>query len=303
MSGFDWTCDGLVTSIKRRASMPTSQSLFTVADLLALADEEMQTVIFPVIMSIKGDYFVNNSDTTMTTATSYAIPNDAIGLKLKDAYWLDADGEEHQIPSVNLADVTGEVIRGWLGIGYYLQKNSVILTPNSKDGDTLRLKYYRRASKMVPNDEGGQITAINTGSGVVDVDNIPTAWAITDTFDAIDQNPGFETQDSDLTISAITTTQMTFDDVTNLAVGDWVCMAGETTIPQITPEAHSLLAQSVAVKCLESLGDPKMLVAQGKFEQIKTNFIDMVAPRADGQVKKIIQRSGTLAWPKINRWG
>ena len=304
MAGFDWTTTGLIASIKRRGSIPTSQSLFTEADMLSLADEELQTVIFPIIMSIKGDYFVNNNDTVMTSAKIYPIPSDAIGLKIKDCYWLDSDGDERQITEVNIGDVTNQVARGWIGLGYYLEKNNVVLTPNSREGDTLRIKYYRRASKMVPTSEAAQISSIDTGTGVVTfTGNIPSTWTTSDVFDAIDDNPGFETKDTDLVITATTATTMTFSDVTNLAAGYWISLADESPIPQITPEAHALLAQSVTVKILEALGDPKMVVAQGKFEQIKKSFIDMVAPRADGQVKKIVQRNGTLAWPKLSRWG
>jgi len=302
---FTWTTSDLISSIKTRAMIPTSQITFTNEDLLSLADEELQTVIFPMMMSVKGDYFVTNDDQTITSAAEYPIPPDAIGLKIKDCFWIDpSDSElrEIQIPQVNLSDVTNQYIQGWTW-GFYIQNNSVILTPNQMTGMTLRQKYYRRASKLIETSAAGQIVSINTGTNEITLSNVPTTWAIGDDLSAVDQNPGFLTLASGLTIVAVTSPVVEIADVSLLSVGDWICLDGDSPIAQIAPEAQPILAQSVAIKCLEALNDPGLVSAQQKFEQIKSNFIQTMTPRVDNQAKKIVNRSGTLAWKKIGRWG
>jgi len=307
---FTYTNDDLITSIKRRASIPTSQSLFTDEDLMSFADEELQTVIFPMIMSTKGDYFVSNNDTTMTSATSYDIPSDAVGLKIKDCYFLNANGDQRQLTQVNLSDVTNQYFRLDSGFAYYIEGNKVHLYPDSKTGDTLRIKYYKRASMMVPNDKGAKFTNADTANLVFD--SVPTSWAVGDRLTLTSATPGFSTLSTSFEILTITLpnimTLVEDDDDTPIftaaeLVDNWLTQNGDTVIAQITPEAHPILAQAVAVKCLEALGDPGLMTAQAKFQQISDAFIESMTPRADGQAKKIVNRTGHLAWNKFGRIG
>jgi hypothetical protein len=302
---FSWTTTDLLESIKTRAMIPTSQATFTTARLLQMADEDLQTVIAPMIMQVKGDYFVTNNDQTITSETHYPIPGDAIGLKIKDCFWIDpGDSEERevQITQVNLADVTNQYCQGWT-FGYYLQNNDVVLVPSGMQDTTLRIKYYRRASKLIPTDEAGQVTAVDTVTNIITLDNVPAEWAVGDDLCGVDADPGFLTVATGMTISSISSPNVTVDDVGDLAVGNWVCLDGDSPIPQISPEAHPILAQSVAVTCLESLNDPNLQAAQITLERLKMAFIQTMTPRADGQAKKIVQRNGTLAWRKIGRYG
>ncbi len=306
MPGWDWTNANLVSSIKRRASVPTVQNLFTVDDFLSLGDEELQNTIFPMIMSIKGDYFTANQDTVMTTATTYPIPQDAIGLKIKNLYWLQTTPYQRfvEITQLSQTDISRQFAGGWAQFGFYIDNNSIVLVPSGFSGQTLRIKYYKRASRLVPNEEGGQITAINTGTKQVTLATLPTAFAVNSLVSGIDNNPGFETKASSLTITAIASPVITLSDVSNLAVGYYICFDNESVIPQITVEAMPILAQSVAVKCLEAMNDPGLGNAQTKLGEIVTTFLATMTPRVDSQVPKVVQRSGPLAWKKINRyWG
>jgi hypothetical protein len=54
-----------------------------------------------------------------------------------------------------------------------------------------------------------------------------------------------------------TNPQITFtsDLPTHLKVGDIVTLTEETIIPQIPLELHSMLAQRVALRCLDAMGD------------------------------------------------
>lgn len=303
----DYTNDTLLENIRLRAMLPESQNLYTDARLLMLADDELQTVIFPMIMSIKGDYFVAVDTQTMTSSLTYPIPGDAVGIKIKDAYWRDPNWPDtqpdSQITQINYQDLTGQGGGSFQNVAFYVMGNDVHLT-NVYQGKYLKLRYYKRASKLVPNDEGGIVTAVNTGTEQITLDAVPSDWEVGDTVDAIAADPPFETTASALTISNIAGSVITVDDADDVSVGDWICLEGETTIAQITPEAHPILAQSVAVKCLEGLSDPNMVTSQAKFEQLKKAFIDTMTPRVDGQAKKIVNRSSPLVWNKVQRgWG
>lgn len=301
---FDYTTTALIAQIKRRGSIPTNQALFENPDFLSFADEEMQTVIAPMIMSMKGSYFLANNDTVMTSAVNYEIPGDAIGTKIESCYILDDDGKEYKIPEVTRNDVTAQNASNYLGLGFYIEDNSVILIPNAIVGKTLRMKYYRRASKLVPVEEAAQVVSVSGAD--ITVNAVPSGWALNDLVDIIDENPPFTTLGQQYQITSIASNIIqltaTLSGSVTFATGQWIALDGDTPIPQITPEAHPVLAQAVVVKCLEAMGDPNLVTSQAKFEQIKKNFIDMVQPRADGQSKKIVNRQGPIGWNKWRRY-
>lgn len=265
-----------------------------------------------MVMSIKGDYFLNIDDQTLTSSLEYDIPDEAVGIKVKGCYWRDPNWPDNQpdvlIPQISVQDLTNQNAGLWNYMAFYLQDNKIILT-NTQSGMTLRTRYYRRASKLVPNDEGAQILDSSTANIVCTT--IPTDWAVGDVLTLTNQNPPFDTISRTLEITGITLPNIvnllqTDPDAPILTQsdmdGNWLTQADETVIAQVPPEAHPILAQAVAVKCLEALGDPNVQVAQLKFEQLKNNFISMLTPRVDGYAKRITQRNGTLLWNKVSRW-
>lgn len=306
-----FTNDELLDNIRLRALLPQSQNLYTPERLLMLANDELQTIIFPMIMSIKGDYFVNVDTQTMTTSLTYPIPGDAVGIKVKDVYWRDpnwsSNHEDQLIPLINYQDLTNQAAGLFNYLSYYIMGNDVHLT-NVRQGQSLRIRYYKRASKLIPNDEGAKI--VNTDTADIIVNSIPSTWAVGDVLTLTNAFPPFETVTTTLEITGITQPNIlnllqTDPDEPILEdedlIGNWLTQADETVIAQITPEAHPILAQSVAVKCLEGMNDPGLVASQAKFQQLYQAFIDTMCPRTDGQAKKIIQRNGTLLWNKVGR--
>lgn len=309
----DYTNDQLLENIRLRALLPTSQNLYTDERLLMLANDELQTVIFPMMMSIKGDYFVAVDTQTMTTSLEYDIPGDAVGIKIKDVYWRDPNWPSNQpdvlIPLINYQDLTNQAAGLFNYLSYYVMGDKVHLT-NTKQGQYLRIRYYKRSSRLVVNSDGGQIE--DASSSNIELNNIPSDWEVGDLLTLTNQSPPFETVTTTLEITALTGGNIinlvqTDPDEPVLSQedmeGNWLTQEGETVIAQITPEAHPILSQSVAVKCLEGLNDPGMATSQAKFQQLYKAFIDTMTPRVDGQAKKIVQRNGTLFWNKANRGG
>lgn len=301
---FDFSTDALIEKVKVRGTIPTSQALFTEARFLDFADDQLQNVILPLIMSIKGDYFVTNFDQVMTSSPNYAIPSDAVGLKIKNVLWLDSDGRPNQLVQINEQDVENTLNAWTTYFGFYIQENHIVLVPQSREGTTLRIQYYKSASKMVTVSSAGQIVSINTGLNQVTLTNVPTTWAAGTELSAIDSEPGFLTKVTGLVVQSLSSPIVTLDDVTELAVGDWICLDGDSPIPQVTKEAHPILAQAIVMKCLEALGDTQGKEnAKADLATISQIFIDMMAPRADGQAKKIVNRNGVRLWSSARPWG
>ena len=77
--------DYLLAQVRRRASLPTSQNLFTDAKLILMLDDELKTRIVPFLMSFQDNWFVEHQTYSGDGSTiTFAIPSNAVGQKLKD---------------------------------------------------------------------------------------------------------------------------------------------------------------------------------------------------------------------------
>lgn len=73
-----------------------------------------------------------------------------------------------------------------------------------------------------------------------------------------------------------------------LSVGDYIMKAEETIIPQLPTELHPILAQRVAVKMLEALGDTEgMQNAQKELERMEYNAQTLIDNRVEGSPQKV----------------
>lgn len=311
--GFDYTTTNLINDIKRRTFMPSSQITYSDDDILNYADEELQTRIVPLLMSVREDYLVAYQEDTISASTAgYDIPERAIGMKLKDVTVVETTAPatppgsvvEISIPRIQSDQGPTRMMNNYPG--FYVRENQIILqNPDAFNGYFLRQYYFKRPNKLVSANQGAKITAVGPQAFVpvlaanqVLVESIPTAFGSSNTADFVQGKPGFRTIDMDLPITCsgliITFTSLT-ELPDNLQVGDWVCLAAESTIPQIPVELHPVLAQSVAVKILEGLGDTTNLqAAQVKLKEVEHSVLTMISNRVEGEPQKIVNPYGPL---------
>lgn len=298
---FSYTSDELVDSIKIRARVPTSQRTFTEARILKMCDEEIAIGLVPKILAVRENYFLKPYTIDIESGTSeYRIPTRAIGVKLRAIQIEDTSGNLSLINQIAYEDRGYYVNNGSYSDlpVYYIQNNSVVLvpTPNVSGQNTLHLPYFIRPNTLVPVSECGLITAINTATKEVTVEAIPSTFTSDDLYDLIKHDGGFECAaiDQSATVSG---NVLTFAETlpSSLAVGDYVAFAGESPIPQVPAELHTLLALRVTVTVLESLGFVnEMKAAQAKLAEAEAATEHLISPRADGNPKKLNNRSGIL---------
>ena len=295
----DYTTTELIKSLKRRASMPTSQSTFLPVDFVALMNDEMHSVLLPRIKDTREEYFVTYTDTALVDGqSSYTIPSRAAGNSLRDVVLVDVNGKESPLPRLAPEDVkeTNSNFQGTTLIGHILRDNKIIVIPepaNPAAGDAVRFYFERRPNNLILESAAAQITAINSGTRQVTVTNQPSAWTAALDYDVISNAPPFSSIADDQGISAIGSNILTFDSLpTGIAVGQWIAPAGESPIPQLPYEAHHVLAQLGAVKALEILGKPsEVKIARESAGEMLRFFISLITPRNDGSQKKIVNRN------------
>lgn len=196
--------------------------------------------------------------------------------------------------------------------GYFLQNTDLRLMLNPPSGSTLRMQYFLRPNRVVPVDQCGTITAIdtNTNEVTIDADTMPAGdglFTTSDTYDLIRGTPGFETLAMDQTVTSISGVDLnvfTFaDDLPEgLAIGDFMCFAGESPVAQIPVELQPLLTQRLVVKVLEALGDPKVEVAKKMLDEQKLTSLIETQPRTEGDARYVKNTNGPGWGRKFWSW-
>src|SRR6266853_760185 len=263
--------DTLIPTLRLLPLMPSVQNLFTDANLLTIMTFEMSSKITPLIDNQAEEYFVHIDDIPyISGATTFQIPSRAVAVKLRSVTFVDANNNEVRIPRLRLEDTMSNANATGLTInpalwGFYIRNDKIVLYLGSTTGGTsgfvfLRLRYIRQPNTLVLSTACGEVTNI-TGN-VVTVDAIPSTFTISETYDLISNSPVmFDSLLDDATITAINTglNTITFTNGTvpsGLQIGDWVCLAGQSPIPQIPYNpGFQLLLQLSAAKCLEIHGD------------------------------------------------
>lgn len=291
----------LITSIKRRASIPESQATFEDTDFLELATEEQNIGLVPSVLSVHEEYFVYEQTVSLVTGTlRYAIPYRAIGNKLRDLTYVDAQGNEYPTIKVSQEDSLETFAFDTNPLRYKIQAGNVVLlvSPNTTLTGSLKFYYYLRPNSIVLLSRGAQITAIDTGTGDITVDSVPTHFTTSLLYDFNRSKPDHHILSFDKSVTSILGTTITFDtdDIpSDLEVGDYICQSGETVIPNIPTDLHVVLTHRAAARCLEALGASQDLQnANVKLAEMEQKTGTLIDNRVESQPTKILNRNSFL---------
>jgi hypothetical protein len=304
-----YTVDSLLPTLRLLPLMPSVQALFTDTDLTNILDFELSSKIISLIDEQSEEYFIYRKDIPYSTSIQvYKLPVRATGDKLRSVSFVDSNNNEIRIPRLRPEDTMSNVNATGLAInpalwGFYLENDSVVLYLGSIAGSSssfqfLRLRYARMPSTLVQEAACGQITAI-TGN-VVTVGNVPTTFTTSVLYDIVSNSPQmFVSQGDDLAIATIAGNNITFTALPpTVQIGDWVCLAIQSPIPQIPfKPGFQFLLQLAAAKCLEIHGDTQGFnVAMSQAADMKDLFIAVLTPRVDGNVVRLTSPNSLYAW-------
>lgn len=288
------TSTDLISNIKLRGSFPTANDLFSNADYLNILNDEMMNQVVPIITKLNEEFFLTYKDYPLIVGTTtYRIPKRAVGSMLRDVQLISSSGSVTSLSRLFEEDKYSTT-QGQLG--YYIKGNQIVLSPTPTDSNyTLRLAYFRRPSKFVLPSACGAITSIDTALNQVVVSATPSTMTTGTLIDFVQGDSPYDLLEMDSAITSVAGTTITFSSLPDdLAIGDYISLAGECCLPMIPEEMIPLLVQSGLCVCLASKKDKSVELELQKLEQMKQTIIGLLSPRVKSNDIKIKSRNSLL---------
>lgn len=313
MSSF-LTSSTLIASVQRRAMIPANDVTFQSADFLALANEEMQIGLVPTVIQVHQEYYVTTTTVPLSVNVSvYEIPYRAIGGKLRNVFFKDTNGNLYQMTRVsneNQPYFQATTVSNRL-LAYFVKNNGIVIVPavGTNATGSLVFDYFLRPNELVDVTQVSTIKSIAVGANTTTftVDQIPSAFSTTSAMDMLQTNPGhktftFDVFPTNVNTGALTLTFNNTDVPLGLGVGDYFALAGQCIIPQVPTELHSVLAERVAARCLEALGDQAGLqAANQKIAEMEQKTNVLIDNRVEGSPVKVVNYNGLLRHSRIGK--
>ncbi len=190
-----YTSDTLIEAVKRDIAFPIAQVTFSDEDILRFADEEMFLEQVPSILQFHEEYFVFTETVDLVPNVSkYPIPKRAIGMKIRDLFYVDTAGQLVEMSRINPDDKSYMQTKGDsfpTPIYYYMENNSIVISPNvgSSAVGSLQYSYYLRPNSLVPDERA---CICQSFSKNVTVSNATMVVGDTLSFDGITLTAGTE---------------------------------------------------------------------------------------------------------------
>ncbi len=282
----------LLEEVERVSFAPANQITFSTADILAIADEVIESQIQPKIVLAREGYFIKTATFTVTADQShYEIPDRAAGAGFRDIKMVDSSGRNTELIYQDFKGI--RTTETGTPKYFYLEENSIVLypTPNATTG-TLKIWYPIKANKLVELTATGVVAS--WGATQVIVDTIPSTWSTGDSFDFIKGTGNHETRAIDKATTLISGTTLTFatDAIpSDIAVGDHIAVVQETSLVQIPSVFVRVLARGVAAEMIGDMNQPAAKKLIERFDIGLENALKLITPRVVGAPKYIVNEN------------
>lgn len=269
------TLEEIISNIEVRGSFP-DDSYFTTAQYATIINDALKTHVTPLLLKLSEDYLIESKEYTISSSTlKYQLPTRAIGSKVRDVKVKDSSGNYTDLFRLFEED------RSSNRSGYYLKRNSIELSSGITTG-TLVVSYFIRPSDLVPSSSYSTITAIDTDTSTITVDSLPSTFLVDVDCDFVQANSPFDLLAFDSTITAINSLDVTFSSLPDdLAVGDYLCIAKQSPVPQIPEELQQVLVQASLVQCLSAKKDKSVEYESATLKQMKEDLVNLLDPRVE----------------------
>jgi hypothetical protein len=301
MAARKYTGEELISAVRQIGMIPDTGSTGTEdADILKYINEAVSVYLVPRLLKTRENYFIQRERTTLGSSTRYVIPHRALYQKLRDVFYIDSSDNRYVLVSVPPGHRTYYSESGAVSpIGYFLEGNYVVLVPEDTTGlsGSLEFVYFSRPGEVVKTTSCGVISSVNTGTKVITCTaDVSALFSAGDSLDVHSPNSGGELRQWDLTVSLVSTTDVTVAEeidgsvfgTTALAAGDYVCLAEEAALPALPREFHPIIARAAAVSVSEAIGDVNGIKVHTQlFEQQLHHALGATESRVEGKPMRL----------------
>lgn len=152
-----YTSTELIEAIKRKIAVPNVQVSFTEQEFLDFANEEMFLSQIPSILQFHEEYLVYVQTVPLENGVSrYDLPDRAIGMKLRDLFYQDVQGNLYPMANIGLGNADLYSHNGGANTprNFYIEADEIVLVPTITGSVTGNLveKYYLRPNSLVLNE-------------------------------------------------------------------------------------------------------------------------------------------------------
>ncbi len=286
-----YTTATFLSSVERQSFSPANQATFSTSDILALGDEILLSTVIPELVGVREEYYVTYKDYMITAnQAAYTLPQRSMGMAAREVHIVDINGNVRNLPRISVDSLNLRSHSSSTPDAFYLRGDSLVLspTPASTTG-TLRVYYSLAPGSLVETTACAVISAINTSTNVISVATIPSTWVTGNSFDLIQSTGSHAALSIDNVSTTVSGTDITLPSLpTGLAVGDYVCLAGESCLIQLPNDVRPMLATLVAAEMLISMNQPsgEKLLAKGMTRLMQS--LKLITPRVSGEAEVII---------------
>lgn len=285
--------EDLITKFKIEANLPDNSKVLTDTQIIDLLNQEMLDTIVPLMLSLKANYFTKEVDLQPTRTNLYKIPVRAYGSTVKDVFKKDGQGRGY-IAEVREDEVGSLRLTGANGISMFFVRGGY-LHPLPGPNGALTVTFPLKPNKLVKSTSVVVITAVNANTKTVSFASKPGTYLDTSKYDLVSAANGSRIE-FDLTVDSSDSTSITFnEDIGDVEVGDYLCLANQSPIANIPEEVQPLLILNTVIKFFENQPDTEALkVVQGKQEKLQINILKTMSDRVED--KAVILRPNPRKW-------
>jgi len=286
-------------------------------ELLDLLSEEILSDVAPVVEQTREDYYVQDLTYALVADKQlYRMPPRSIGNILLDVLYVNLNGKEFTVPYISGENATFPsefyLSADPSGLGhrkFFFRGENVGIHPTPQDSvGSFRFRYYLRPASLVKLEKVGTITTIGaagSGGGTerrFTCSNIPTEFTTSEVYDIVRKDGSFSRTHLDLTGADIVTgASGTIDfeeddlSVDDIQVGDYICIADQSPVPQLPDTFHSLLKQRLMTIMLQAQKKwDAARASQSKVNALEERMTRFHADRARDEPKILVPRTAPL---------
>jgi hypothetical protein len=271
-----------LNQVRRLAAVPNNQARFSPADILAIADAELDSTVKSIVLCSNSDYWTFAEQIIVSASSPLIdVPYRAAGGVLADIKTVEGT-KEKTLLRLDQESFTDNETRG-----FYLQGLQIGF-PSSFHA-TVKLLYPIRPSLLIP---VASARAIQSVAGNAVIMSTPNALFTQDTpLDIVDGRTG-RIRSIDLLPTSVSSQTVNFSAgvlPSGVRAGDYLCLAGQTCVLPPPDGLIPFLAQLVANQILQSVNAMDAYnVGMGKLKELEKAFRASIMRRVQGEPQTVV---------------